>query len=51
MLAAWGACSVTRDCSKRAFQKYGRAMLTSHMLEEIGPSYDEFMGTTRENKI
>ncbi|KAI9491558.1 H-hydrate dehydratase [Zychaea mexicana] len=44
MLAAWGACSITRDSSRRAFQKYGRAMLTSHMLEEIGAAYDKLAG-------
>ena len=44
MLAAWGACSITRDTSKRAFQKYGRAMLTSHMLDEVGASYEKLAG-------
>ncbi|KAI7859536.1 H-hydrate dehydratase [Circinella umbellata] len=44
MLAAWGACSITRDSSKRAFKKYGRAMLTSHMLDEVGASYEKLAG-------
>lgn len=44
MLAAWGACTITRDSSRRGFQKYGRALLTSQMLEEIGPSYVSFVG-------
>ncbi|KAI9272883.1 Ribokinase-like protein [Phascolomyces articulosus] len=44
MLAAWGACSLTRDSSRRAFQKYRRAMLTSHMLDEIGVSYEKLVG-------
>ncbi|KAJ8660064.1 YjeF family domain-containing protein [Lichtheimia ornata] len=42
MLASWGACCVTRDSSKRAFEKYGRAMLTSQMVEEIGAAYAKF---------
>lgn len=42
MLASWGACCVTRDSSKRAFEKYGRAMLTSQMIEEIGAAYAKF---------
>ncbi|ORY98907.1 H-hydrate dehydratase [Syncephalastrum racemosum] len=44
MFAAWGACTITRDSSRRGFQKYGRALLTSQMLEEIGPSYVSFVG-------
>lgn len=44
MLASWAACCVTRDSSKRAFEKYGRAMLTSQMVEEIGAAYAKFAG-------
>ncbi|CAO3685760.1 unnamed protein product [Umbelopsis ramanniana] len=39
LLAAWAGCRVVRECAKRAFAKHGRAVLTSHLLEEIGPSY------------
>ncbi|CAO3585821.1 unnamed protein product [Absidia cylindrospora] len=42
LYAAWSACSIVRESSRRAFEKYGRAVLTSHMLEEIGPSYSLF---------
>lgn len=43
MFATWSACNITRTSSKLAFKKYGRAVLTTHMLEEIGASYDQFM--------
>ncbi|KAI8333644.1 Ribokinase-like protein [Chlamydoabsidia padenii] len=42
LYAAWSACNIVRESSRRAFGKYGRAVLTSHMLEEIGASYDTF---------
>lgn len=43
MYATWSACTITRTSSKLAFSKYGRSVLTSHILEEIGTSYDQFM--------
>ncbi|KAL9547716.1 hypothetical protein PS6_006983 [Mucor atramentarius] len=43
MYATWGACQITRTSSNLAFKKYGRSVLTTHMLEEIGASYDQFM--------
>ncbi|GAN09462.1 ribokinase-like protein [Mucor ambiguus] len=43
MYATWGACQITRTSSNLAFKKYGRSVLTTHMLEEIGASYDKFM--------
>jgi ATP-dependent NAD(P)H-hydrate dehydratase len=43
MFASWSACNISRTSSKLAFKKYGRSVLTSHMLEEIGESYDQFM--------
>ncbi|SAL98200.1 hypothetical protein [Absidia glauca] len=42
LYAAWSACTIVRESSHRAFGKHGRAVLTSHMLEEIGASYDIF---------
>ncbi|RCH80795.1 hypothetical protein CU098_000165, partial [Rhizopus stolonifer] len=38
MYASWGACTISRTSSRLAFEKHGRAVLTSHMLEEIGKS-------------
>lgn len=39
LLSAWAGCRVVRECAKRAFEKHGRAVLTSHLVEEIGPAY------------
>ncbi|KAL0073731.1 H-hydrate dehydratase [Phycomyces blakesleeanus] len=43
MLAAWGACAIVRESGRRAFEKHGRAVLTSDMVNEIGSSYNSFM--------
>ncbi|GAA5803609.1 hypothetical protein HPULCUR_009092 [Helicostylum pulchrum] len=43
MYASWSACTISRTSSNLAFKKHGRSVLTSHMLEEIGASYDQFM--------
>ncbi|KAI9361944.1 Ribokinase-like protein [Pilaira anomala] len=43
MYASWSACNITRTSSNLAFKKYGRSVLTTHMLEEIGASFDQFM--------
>jgi len=39
LLSAWAGCRIVRECAKRSFEKHGRAVLTSHLLEEIGPAY------------
>ncbi|KAI9321806.1 Ribokinase-like protein [Dichotomocladium elegans] len=44
MLATWGACTITRESSHIAFKKHDRAMLTSHVLDEIGNAYAKFIG-------
>ncbi|KAM7542099.1 hypothetical protein Aperf_G00000009153 [Anoplocephala perfoliata] len=41
MLAAFAACVLTRRCAKLAFTKYGRCTMTTRMIEEIGPAFDE----------
>ncbi|KAI8973387.1 Ribokinase-like protein [Mycotypha africana] len=43
LYATWAACFITKSSSKLSYEKFGRAVLTSHMLEEIGASYDKFM--------
>lgn len=35
-LAAYLACTLVRECSRRAFDQHGRAMQTSDMLDHIG---------------
>lgn len=39
LVAAFGACALTRQCSQQAFQKYGRATTTSDMVAEVGPAF------------
>lgn len=41
LLAAYGAATVTRFCSREAFKRAGRAMLAHDLLEEIGKSYSQ----------
>ncbi|KAI8075176.1 H-hydrate dehydratase [Gongronella butleri] len=36
LYAAWNACTIVRHSSRLAFEKHGRAVLTSHMLDELG---------------
>ncbi|XP_029980434.1 ATP-dependent (S)-NAD(P)H-hydrate dehydratase isoform X2 [Sphaeramia orbicularis] len=39
VLAAYGACSLTRQCNSQAFQRYGRSTTTSDMIQEIGSAF------------
>ncbi|XP_043333433.1 ATP-dependent (S)-NAD(P)H-hydrate dehydratase isoform X1 [Cervus canadensis] len=39
LVAAFGACALTRQCSQQAFQKHGRATTTSDMVAEVGPAF------------
>jgi ATP-dependent NAD(P)H-hydrate dehydratase len=43
MLAGYAGCHITRTSSKLAFKKYGRSVLTTDMLSEIGSSYNLLM--------
>ncbi|KAJ3055503.1 hypothetical protein HK097_010278 [Rhizophlyctis rosea] len=36
LTAAWAACRLVRDCSRRAFSKHGRSMTTTDMIAELG---------------
>ncbi|CAK6442732.1 unnamed protein product [Pipistrellus nathusii] len=45
LVAAFGACSLTRQCSHQAFQKYGRSTTTSDMIPEIGPAFSRLFET------
>ncbi|KAG8954629.1 hypothetical protein FRC04_011062 [Tulasnella sp. 424] len=51
LLAAIGACNVTRTASRLAFQKHGRGVLTSDMLAEVGPAYAELFGDVGEKGL
>ncbi|XP_059896539.1 ATP-dependent (S)-NAD(P)H-hydrate dehydratase isoform X2 [Gadus macrocephalus] len=39
LLAAFGACALTKQCNSQAFQTHGRATTTSDMIQEIGPAF------------
>ncbi|XP_029314831.1 ATP-dependent (S)-NAD(P)H-hydrate dehydratase isoform X1 [Cottoperca gobio] len=39
MIAAFGACSLTRQCNSQAFQRHGRSTTTTDMIQEIGPAF------------
>ncbi|KAM9342037.1 ATP-dependent (S)-NAD(P)H-hydrate dehydratase [Pholidichthys leucotaenia] len=39
VVAAFGACSLTRQCNSQAFQRHGRSTTTSDMIQEIGPAF------------
>lgn len=45
LVAAFGACSLTRQCSYQAFQKYGRSTTTSDMIAEIRPAFNRLFET------
>lgn len=39
VVAAFGACSLTRQCNNQAFQRHGRSTTTTDMIQEIGPAF------------
>ncbi|XP_023375533.1 ATP-dependent (S)-NAD(P)H-hydrate dehydratase [Pteropus vampyrus] len=45
LLAAFGACSLTRQCSHQAFQKHGRSTTTTDMISEVGPAFSTLFET------
>ncbi|KAJ1116230.1 hypothetical protein NDU88_004448 [Pleurodeles waltl] len=45
LVAAFGACSLTRQCNNQAFQKYGRSMTTTDMIAEIGIAFNKLFET------
>uniref|UniRef100_A0A667GP53 ATP-dependent NAD(P)H-hydrate dehydratase n=1 Tax=Lynx canadensis TaxID=61383 RepID=A0A667GP53_LYNCA len=45
LLAALGACSLTRQCGHQAFQKHGRSTTTTDMIAEVGPAFRRLFET------
>ncbi|XP_066562271.1 ATP-dependent (S)-NAD(P)H-hydrate dehydratase isoform X1 [Amia ocellicauda] len=39
LIAAFGACSLTRQCNRQAFHRHGRATTTTDMIAEIGAAF------------
>ncbi|XP_040281154.1 ATP-dependent (S)-NAD(P)H-hydrate dehydratase isoform X1 [Bufo bufo] len=45
VVAAFGACSLTRQCNHQAFQKHGRSMTTTDMISEVGTAFNKLFET------
>ena len=41
LLSAFGASAITRQCSRRAFEKKGRSMQASDLGEEVSGAFGE----------
>ena len=44
LLAAFGGSSITRECSRRAFVKHGRALQASDLTDEVHGSFLDLIG-------
>lgn len=51
MLAAWGGSAITRECSRLAFLKHGRALQASDLTEEVPVSFEKLIGEKEESKL
>uniref|UniRef100_F6R5B7 ATP-dependent (S)-NAD(P)H-hydrate dehydratase n=1 Tax=Monodelphis domestica TaxID=13616 RepID=F6R5B7_MONDO len=45
LVAAFGACSLTRQCNHQAFQKFGRSMTATDMIAELGTAFRKLFET------
>lgn len=45
LVAAFGACALTRQCNHQAFQKHGRSTTTTDMIAEIGSAFNRLFET------
>ncbi|KAI1241631.1 hypothetical protein IHE44_0005114 [Lamprotornis superbus] len=45
LVAAFGACSLTRQSNHQAFQKFGRSMTASDMISEVGTAFNKLFET------
>jgi ATP-dependent NAD(P)H-hydrate dehydratase len=51
LLAAYGACTITRFCSKTAFAEKGRGMMATDLVNSVGKAYHEIFGVEGESKL
>ncbi|KAL1957987.1 hypothetical protein VTO42DRAFT_5199 [Malbranchea cinnamomea] len=51
LLVAWAGSAITRECSRRAFLAYGRAMQASDLTEEVHPSFLALIGEPEASKL
>ena len=43
-LAAWGGAAITRECSRRAFERRGRSLQASDLTEEVEGAFLRLVG-------
>ncbi|XP_038673887.1 ATP-dependent (S)-NAD(P)H-hydrate dehydratase [Scyliorhinus canicula] len=48
LVAAFGACALTRQCNYQAFQKHQRSMTTSDMIVEISTAFNKLFDSYRD---
>ena len=51
MLAAFAGSAITRECSRLAFGKHGRALQASDLTEEVPVAFETLIGEKEENKL
>lgn len=51
LLAAFGGSIITRECSRLAFMKHGRALQASDLTEEVPVAFETLIGEKQESKI
>lgn len=50
-LSAYGACAITRTCSRMAFKKHGRALQASDLSKEVPEAFLTLFGDQAEVKL
>ncbi|KAJ5112422.1 hypothetical protein N7532_000467 [Penicillium argentinense] len=50
LLAAWAGSSITRECSRRAFEAKGRSMQASDLTDEVHESFLRLIGEPEDSK-
>ena len=51
MLAAFGGSSITRECSRLAFKKYGRSLQASDLTEQVPIAFNTLIGEKEAAKL
>ena len=51
LLAAFAGSTITRECSRLAFMKHGRALQASDLTEEVPVAFETLIGEKEESKL
>lgn len=51
LLAAYGACTITRYCSRTAFRAKGRGMMATDLVNSVGQAYHDIFESDGESKL